>query len=125
MSSNPNPAFIVLFVVAIVLSCPFVTCTGWFFYDGAVTYPNQRRRALEFERIQHEYPNRWQGEWIDTAKAKGWPTDNPGPAKSEFDILTQYILGSICSVLSLTMAIVVVVFGILIRRKAKKEAAET
>ena len=61
----------------------------WSLVDGAITYPNQRVRALEYLRLEEE--NRL-AEWEDIASKNGWSTENPGEPKTKGDIDTQYIM---------------------------------
>ncbi len=121
MSSRPNTAFIVLFVVAAALSCPFLTCTGWFFYDGVVTYPKQQQMWQSYSRIYQEYtdPNEAGRKWKKLAAQKDWPATKP-TQRTEKDILTQYILGGVCSFFSLTAGIAALVFGLLLWRDKNK-----
>lgn len=111
MSKQSKGIFVVLAVVGFVLTCPCLGCSAWFFYDGAVTYPEQRRRALAYEHIRQTAGDDWHNAWVTEARSQGWPVDDPGPLLTEMDILTQYIIGGTCSALSfvlLTTAIVMV-----------------
>ena len=65
---------------------------GWFLFDGVVTYPRQRTRALEYQQLEEE--DRLD-EWEDLARQHGWSTADPGKPKSEAEILTQLILGGL------------------------------
>ncbi len=62
---------------------------AWFLFDGLVTYPRQRVRALEYQRLDEEGRL---DEWEEFAQERGWSTANPGEPKTEAEILTQLIL---------------------------------
>ena len=123
MSSSSKTTFIVLLIVAAVLSCPFLSCSAWFFYDGAVTYPEKQKMWQEYERIHQENidPVEAGREWQSLAKSNGWPTEKPMPRTDE-DIFTQYLLGSICSFISLILGLTALIFAILLWRDKKKQA---
>ena len=59
---------------------------GWFLFDGLWTYPRQRERALEYQRLKTE--NRL-GEWASLAQERGWPAEDPGKPKTQGDIVGQ------------------------------------
>ena len=60
---------------------------GWFLFDGAVTYPRQRERALIYEELVEEgRPD----EWKEIAKENGWPLQPPGKPKEQIDFYVQY-----------------------------------
>ncbi len=83
--ANISPGF--LWRLALVaLFCLFMA--GWFLFDGLWTYPRQRERALEYERLEAEERL---DEWEGIAQQRGWPTDNPGEPKTEADIVTQLV----------------------------------
>ncbi len=62
---------------------------GWFLFDGTITYPRQRVRALEYQRLEEEGRL---DEWAELAEQRGWSAANPGEPKTDADILTQLIL---------------------------------
>jgi len=72
----------------------FVALALWFFYDGAITYPRQRERALEDQRLKEE--DRLD-EWGEIAKQRGWSTEDPGKPKEDVDFLIQFIIGGVVS----------------------------
>lgn len=80
---------------------------GWFVYDGSITYPNQRERALKFREIKYVDPNSeelrpdWRDEWNAVAAERGWPTEDPGAPKKEAEITTQFILGGVTGVIAI------------------------
>ena len=74
----------------IALAC--IAVALWFFYDGAIAYPNQRVRALRY----HEFAENDQLEsWEAFAVEQGWSTDDPGEPKSDYDIMFQFVIGAL------------------------------
>lgn len=71
----------------LLIACFCIGISLWFLYDGAITYPNQRERALTFLKLEEE--DRLD-EWNQLANQRGWPTKNPGEPKSEYDSYVQY-----------------------------------
>jgi len=67
----------------------------WFLYDGAVTYPRQRERALVYQQLKEE---KRLSEWTEIAKQRGWPTEDPGEPKQEVDFWVQYVIAGILAV---------------------------
>lgn len=65
---------------------------GWFLFDGAVTYPRQRQRALKYQELEEKGAL---DEWFTVAKERGWPVDNPGEPKTDFDIYTQFVIAGL------------------------------
>ena len=61
----------------------------WFLFDGAVTYPRQRVRALKYEELKKA--DRL-NEWKEIAKQRGWSTKDPGEPKSEVEIRVQFVM---------------------------------
>ena len=59
---------------------------GWFLFDGLWTYPRQRERALEYQRLKTE--NRL-GKWASLAQERGWPAEDLGKPKTHGDIVGQ------------------------------------
>ncbi|XAM00553.1 hypothetical protein OT109_04015 [Phycisphaeraceae bacterium D3-23] len=97
-------------LVASVLLLPLITCSGWCFYDGAVTYPEGIERWEAYEAVGREYaPEDRQSAWAQVARSNGWPLDVP-EQRGAYDVLTQYIMGSVCSAITLAMAIAAAVF---------------
>jgi len=77
---------------------------GWSAYDGAVTYPAQRIRALEYDRLHQEHRT---SEWPQLAEEKGWPTAPPGEPKTEADFNVQFIMAAACTLIGLWLLLVV------------------
>ncbi len=63
-------------------------------YDGAITYPAQRERALVYQELASEENNRLD-EWDAIAEKNGWPTENPGDPKTEADFKMQFFMAAI------------------------------
>ena len=76
----------------------------WSLYDGAVKYPNQRSRALEFQKLDEEGRS---AEWQEFARGRGWPTDPPGEPKTEVDFGMQFIMAAGAGTVGLVLLIVV------------------
>ena len=76
----------------------------WSLFDGAVKYPNQRVRALEFEKLAEEGR---MAEWQETARQRGWPTDRPGEPKTEIDFAMQFIMAGAAGTVGLAFLFVV------------------
>ncbi len=77
------------------LSLLALFCIGgslWFLYDGTVTYPQQRQRALKYIEMKE---NDQLDQWRTYAAEQGWPTDDPGKPKDEIDFYKQYVLAGI------------------------------
>jgi len=77
----------------------------WFLYDGAIAYPSQRERALKYLELQES--DRLD-EWSEVARERGWPLEDPGEPKEEYDSFVQYAMavvlllpGLICSAMFL------------------------
>jgi len=67
---------------------------GWCIYDGTVTYPNQRVRALKFQEIQDESTSEAEfvEKWEAAATENGWPLKNPGEPKDKYDFVNQFVM---------------------------------
>jgi hypothetical protein len=76
----------------------------WSLYDGAIGYPNQRERALEYLRLEQADRT---DEWPQFAREQGWPTDPPGVPKTQADFIVQYIMAGIAGAIGLWLLIVV------------------
>jgi len=78
---------------------------GWFLYDGLVTYPNQRERALKFIEFSEEHSDMDElerlNEWNKLAEEQGWPTGNPGEPFKEYDINGQFIWAGVAGFVGL------------------------
>ncbi len=97
-----------------------VFCFGmalWFLFDGLVTYPRQRERALEYQRLEEEGRL---DEWEGLAQKRGWSTENPGEPKTEADSYGQFIFAGL-----LVPPGLIFVFRFLRARKRWIEATET
>ena len=78
----------------------------WFLYDAAITYPNQRERALAYAELQKENgedPVAFRDLWHETAAKNNWPTSFPGEPKSENDIKLQFVMAGIVLVVALAL----------------------
>ena len=67
-------------------------CLGfglWALYDGKVTYPNQRKRALAF--LEHKEQGRLE-EWTQYTADRGWEPYDPGEPKTESEIAVQFFM---------------------------------
>ena len=71
---------------------PFLGLALWFLYDGVITYPRQRERALTYQELKEEDRI---GEWQEIAKQHGWPFEDPGKPKKEFEIYSQLVLAAL------------------------------
>ncbi len=65
---------------------------GWFLFDGTITYPRQRERALAYEHLKQEERL---DQWEELAEERGWSTEPPGEPKTEAEIWTQLILAGV------------------------------
>ena len=72
--------------------------SGWFFYDGAIGYPEQQRVFELWEDLRENHPE-WRAEWNQLMNEHGYPANPDG--KSELDIFVQYLLGVITGGLGL------------------------
>jgi len=73
-------------------------CLGmasWFAFDGAVTYPRQRERALVYQGLEEEEQL---DQWEEIATKRGWPLENPGEPKGKIEFYTQFILSAVVAV---------------------------
>lgn len=75
-----------------LIALVFLAMALWFAYDGAVTYPEQRERALKYLELKEA--DRL-GEWEEIADARGWPAEDPGEPKEEADFHAQFIMGAL------------------------------
>jgi len=70
-------------------------CLGfglWAYYDGSVTYPNQRKRALAF--LEHEEQGKLE-EWTAYTAERGWQPYDPGEPKTKVEITVQFYMFAI------------------------------
>jgi len=61
----------------------------WLLFDGAITYPRQRERAHEYERLEKEDQL---DQWEKVAAKRGWPSKDPGEPKGSFG---QFVLAAL------------------------------
>src|SRR5688572_5423250 len=93
--ADSDPRFFLRFlIIGLVVAGFALYCV----YDGAIGYPNQRIRALEYQRLEEE---KKLDEWDAIAKQNGWSTDPPGEPKTEVDFQLQFILAGVCALLAL------------------------
>ncbi len=76
----------------------------WSLYDGAIAYPQQRERALAYQKLKEEDRG---GTWHDEAQRRGWPTELPGQPKTKVDFIQQYIMAGVASTAGLLLLWVV------------------
>ena len=74
----------------------------WFLVDGTITYPRQRERALAYHELKEE--DRL-GEWEEIAGRRGWPTEDPGEPKEQFEIYVQLVIAALVAVPGLWFAL--------------------
>jgi hypothetical protein len=77
----------------------------WSLYDGYFTYPNQRERALAYDKHYDEGGSK--EEWDAYARQRGWPTEYPGEPKSKADIAMQYVMAVIAGSVGLLTLLLV------------------
>jgi hypothetical protein len=87
----------------------FITafCFGfalWFLYDGTITYPRQRERALKYQELVE---GGRLAEWRGVAAQRGWPLAHPGEPKYESEIYSQLAFAALMGLLGLVLAIAV------------------
>jgi hypothetical protein len=79
----------------------------WSLYDGAVKYPREQARALEYERLAMEERT---SEWDEIADEKGWSTAVPGAPKEEQEhidsVKMQYAMAILAGAIGLPMLLV-------------------
>ena len=76
----------------------------WSLYDGAVTYPAQRERALAYLDLPED--GRSQA-WKEIAVEHGWPTQQPGEPKTTGNIVMQYFMAVVAGTASLVLLVTV------------------
>jgi hypothetical protein len=59
----------------------------WFLYDGAITYPRQRERALVYQELKDKDQL---DKWEEIAEQNGWSTEDPGNPKEKVDFYIQF-----------------------------------
>jgi hypothetical protein len=77
----------------------FLGIALWFLYDGAITYPRQRERALAYQGLKLKYQGLKEedrlSEWQKIARQRGWPTEDPGKPKGVGDIYFQLVIAAL------------------------------
>ena len=71
----------------------------WSLHDAAIKYPAQRVRAHKYEELKEQ--DNFETEWIDYARSKNWPLQDPGEPKSDIDIVFNYVMAVICTPLGI------------------------
>jgi hypothetical protein len=76
-----------------------VLALGWAvycLYDGFIGYPNQRERALAFQRLEEEHRGDVEvlDKWHSYAQERGWSTAFPGEPKTQGDIYMQFVMAA-------------------------------
>ncbi len=89
--ANIDPKYVRQFLLTAAVFFAFAL---WFLFDGLVTYPRQRERALAYQELVEEDRG---DEWEQMAAERGWPTKDPGDPKEELDIQIQLVLGGIAA----------------------------
>jgi len=120
----PNPLpYLLLLGFALVFSCPLGGFAAWCYYDGTVTYPQQRERALAYQELKRSGDPYWEQQWAQRAAARGWPTQDPGKPTSRFAITTQFIMFGITGGLAaLLLLLAAVSLGLFIRATLRESA---
>ena len=101
LRAETNPRYYIRFGLITLMCFGF---SLWSLFDGYVTYPNQRVRGLEYEKLKEEGR---ENEWAAIAKEKDWPTEYPGEPKTENVIKGQYIMAVVTGILGLGFLIFV------------------
>ena len=101
LQANVDRRFYLRFLLIGVAAIGF---SLWSLYDGAVTYPNQRVRALAFQKLVEEGR---QTKWGEYARERGWPLKQPGEPKTQADFTMQYIMAAIAGTVGLAFLLVV------------------
>ena len=86
LRAEVTKGYLVRLAIVALVGCGFAL---WALYDGFIAYPNQRERALKFQKLREEDRI---GDWRELCNQRGWPTDNPGKPKTEGDIFVQYTM---------------------------------
>jgi hypothetical protein len=78
----------------------------FFYYDGAIKWPQQRERILTHEKLAEELKDEdrviFQQRWHAITKEKGWPISvPPGEAKTDAEIKMQFVFGAGLSLIGL------------------------
>jgi hypothetical protein len=96
-----NPAWMAKWVIMGIL---LLGLGAWCFYDATVTYPEHNRRVAAFEELEARGQL---DEWPKIASENGWTDEDPGEPRTDFDILSQWIMLAICVPLGLASLITV------------------
>ncbi len=100
LRANSDRRFYQKFLLIAVAAIGFAL---WSLYDGVVSYPNQRSRALEYQILDKEGRS---AEWQEHARERGWPTDLPGEPKTEVDFAIQYTMATGAGTVGLVLLLV-------------------
>jgi hypothetical protein len=101
--SDSDPRYYRRFLIIGLAALAFA---GWFFYDGAIKWPQERERILAHDKLAEEVkgedPRVFQERWRAITKERSWPISVPqGEAKSDGEILGQFVLGSLAALVGL------------------------
>ena len=64
-------------------------------YDATVAYPLSRDIGAAYEQVKADHPETYPQVWPAEAERLGYPTDVPKKAKTDTDILTQWVMAAI------------------------------
>ena len=81
-----------------VMAALLLAFSGWFFYDGAIGYPEQQRVHELWLDLRENDPD-WRTEWNRLMNEHDYPANPDG--KSDLDIFVQYLLGTLTGALGL------------------------
>ena len=90
----------------------FLGVALWFLIDGTITYPNQQKRAQEYQR-EYQRLEKDEGlseeerlsKWKEIAKQRGWPEKKPDEPKTDAEIYVQLVIAALASVPGLLYAV--------------------
>jgi len=122
----PSPAhrttYLVLWIVFLVLCAPSLLFAIWALYDGTVYYPDKVAQYQAFEQVKQQYPDTWQSEWPRVARTNGWPANTQPEPYDRWDVITQYIMMSVCGFIGLAFGVAGLVFLALWRKTSPRES---
>ena len=87
IEASINPTWAIKWIL---LGVALLVFAGWSWYDGAVGYPEHNRHVAAFQK--HMASDELKAKWPEYARSQGWSDEDPGEARSEFDITTQYVM---------------------------------
>jgi hypothetical protein len=79
----------------LVIAIMFIGGGCWFVYDGAVAWPAENDRYAIYKEILDQ-GDQADKSWQEVFQENGWSTRKPPKEHSETDILTQFIIASLC-----------------------------